>query len=465
VKATWVNIAFFFEGLTKLTNDADTFTDTSFKAGMAARAAALNDPVEGNGNPIGWVVGGPNNGKVDVVFIVASDDRSDMLAEVARIVKSLVAFADGNGNVKSSGAKITFMEEGANLPPPLTGHEQFGNLDGVSQPGIRGKVSDASNDFLTPRQNPEDRNQGKPGQDLLWPGEFVFGYVNQDENAKNLDDSKGDVVSAGPAWADDGSLLVFRRLRQDVFKFHQFLNETGIELNADPRKVSAKLVGRWPSGAPTVRAPEADIPTMGDDDCANNDFEFNGGEEESGKEIIRLEDDCKDTFPSAPKNDVVEPFKDATGVRCPFIAHTRKTYPRNDKTPGGIDPNTGQVDIDRSEVTTQKRRLLRRGIPYGPVSPSTPDNPQPDPNFVDRGLHFLAYQTSIQGQFEFVTQNWVNNPNFSEQAATGHECEGVSELPLGHDPVIGQNNGAGGDRGFDEDDQKARLPNKCNFST
>lgn len=447
LKATWVNIAFSFEGLTKLTDDANAFTDESFKAGLKARAADLNDPVDQDGKPIGWVVGGLDN-SIDVVFIVASDDRADMLAEVARILESVIAFTDGKGNATSSGAKLTFMQEGGNLPPPLSGHEHFGNLDGVSQPGIRGRVSDAPNDFLTPRQNPENRNQGKPGQDVLWPGEFVFGYEGQDENAQKLEDSKGEVVSAGPGWADDGSFLVFRRLRQDVYKFHKFLSQTGADLNADPRKVSAKLVGRWPSGAPTVRTPEADTPSMGEDDCANNDFEFNEGQEAPVKEVSRREDDCKDNFPLAqfPKNDVVEPFKDATGLRCPFIAHIRKTYPRNDKTPGGGGP--GPEEIDRSEVTTQTHRLLRRGIAYGPVSPSTPDNPQPDPDFVDRGLLFLAYQTSIQDQFEFVTRFWSNNPTFSTEAATGHECKinGIPELPLGHDPIIGQSNGPGGDR-------------------
>ncbi|MCW5315334.1 Dyp-type peroxidase [Nostoc sp. KVJ3] len=429
VKATWVNIAFSFEGLKKLTNDADSFTDTSFKAGLAAKAAELNDPVDNNGKPIGWVVGGPDNGKTDVIFIIASDDRADLLEEVSRILESVVTFTDGKGNAKSSGARITFLEEGANLPQPLSGHEHFGNLDGISQPGIRGRVSDNPKELLTPRQNPENPNQGKPGQDLLWPGEFVFGYEGQNDKAHKLEDSKGQVVSAGLHWANDGSYLVFRRLRQDVFKFHQFLNYTAADLNADPRKVSAKLIGRWPSGAPTVRTPEEDAPSLGNDDNGNNNFEFNGDDAPEGKFF---------------KNDVVPPSDDATGLRCPFIAHTRKTYPRNDKTPGGGGP--GPEEIDLSEVTTQTHRLLRRGIPYGPVSPSTPNNPQPDPNFVDRGLHFLAYQTSIVDQFEFVTKFWVNNANFSEEAATGHEFEG--KLTLGHDPIIGQseNNKPGSDR-------------------
>jgi len=45
---------------------------------------------------------------------------------------------------------------------------------------------------------------------------------------------------------------------------------------------------------------------------------------------------------------------------------------------------------------------------------------------VDRGLLFLAYQTSIVDQFEFVTKNWVNNADFKENGT-------------GFDPIIGQN--------------------------
>jgi Dyp-type peroxidase family len=374
-----------------------------------------------------------------------------MLTEVARIEQSLFTFHDQNGQHAFSGAHLIFREEGANLPAPLGGHEHFGNLDGVSQPGVRGRISADSNAVLTPRQNPEKvdarglRTQGKPGQDLLWPGEFVFGYPAQKPDAPKLEDSKGEVKKAvggigpqEPHWTDNGSYLVFRRLRQDVAKFHQFLHDKAPGLNTNPLLVSSKLVGRWESGAPTVRNPKVDNPAMGNDDCANNDFEFNRGEDKEDSK--HGPNDCQDHFPGDPKDDATNPGADdnaATGKRCPFTAHTRKSYPRNDLTPGGgTDPKDR---IDRSEVTTQTHRMLRRGIPYGPVSASTPAEPIADTG--DRGLHFLAYQTSIVNQFEFVTKNWVNNPNFSTQAAKDHECGGV--LPLGHDPIIGQSDNSG----------------------
>lgn len=462
VKATWVNIAFSHQALIDLgaipadgTPGVDDFLDQAFREGLANRAADLRDPVDDDGEPIDWVVGGPDNDEADVLLIVASDDRADMLAEVARIEDSVIAFRTEDGEPASSGAEITFREEGANLPPPLSGHEHFGFLDGVSQPGVRGRISDDPHDVLTPRQNPENREQGKPGQELLWPGEFVFGYVGQDPNADDLEHSEGPnsltgeppagkdpADRTGPDWAQDGAFLVFRRLRQDVFRFHNFLRDkAGEEGVPDPANTSAaalvgaKLVGRWPSGAPVLRTPDQEDIPLADDDCANNDFEFHTSPPKPGTPTGP--DDCADNFPGLPKDD-------EAGVRCPFTGHVRKAYPRNDLTPEGVgsEPDPAKQS-DKSEVHTQTHRMLRRGIPYGEVSRSTPTTPTEDN--VDRGLHFLAYETSIEDQFEFVIENWVNNPTFSTEAATGHPCDGTPTL-TGHDPIIGQSNGPGGDR-------------------
>src|SRR5919202_147412 len=205
VQATWINIALSFNALKQLKADATDFTDEAFKEGLAGRSHDLGDPTDpqAEGNKHNWVVGGPNN-EADVVLIVASDDRNDLFAEVARIEQSIYAARTNEGKPSHSGVQIIYKQHGAILPPPLKGHEHFGFLDGVSQPGLRGRVSNAPNDVLTPRQNPENPEQGKPGQDLLWPGEFVFGYPGQDPEAKKIT-IPGAVVEAGPEWAKDGS--------------------------------------------------------------------------------------------------------------------------------------------------------------------------------------------------------------------------------------------------------------------
>jgi Dyp-type peroxidase family len=449
VKSTWMNISFSYSMLSVLNHEAEQFRDEAFREGLAKRTESLGDPTKGRYGAENWLAGGPGN-EADVMLMIEADDRADLLDEYSRIQDSIDNMIDDNGNRIDPGIRILFKDERANLPPPLTGHEHFGFLDGVSQPGLRGLLSPDKTDVLTIRQNPNKRDQtnekgqivpaqGKPGQDLLYPGEFIFGYPRQipepDEdrfdglNADPGDDSlEKDPFSkgpAGPAWAKDGSYLVYRRLHQDVGAFHSFLHDIA-EANhiTDPsnasaaRRVGAKLVGRWPSGAPVERMHDSENPALGDDDCKNNNFEFKGDAdaiEKQPNDPSACVDDDVVNFPQAKK--------DSHGLVCPFSAHIRKAYPRDDEPRDNPPPS----DPKLSESATQNHRLLRRGLPYGPVSRSTPDAPIDDD--ADRGLQFLAYQTSIVNHFEFVTKNWVNAEDFKEPFDEGG----------GHDPIIGQN--------------------------
>ncbi len=439
VRATFINIGFSFEGLKNLTSDADQFTDAAFKAGLPQRSPLLGDPTDpsAEGNPKNWIIGGLDN-VPDLILIVASDDQNRLNEEVAWIKSTL-----------NRGLELIFEQSGETLPGDLAGHEHFGFKDGVSQPGVRGRLSETSDDFLTARQNPNDPDQGKPGQDLLWTGEFVFGYPTQIPTPKpeedGLNTDPGPVAVAGPEWTKNGSFLVFRRLRQDVKGFREFVQSAAPALSASnpafagitPEKFGAKFVGRWASGAPILRATDQDIPAMADDQCADNYFEF---EDASDPLQPGQPDQCTDSFPVARSQG------DAEGLVCPFAGHIRKAYPRDMKRDFGLN-----------ESSTQTHRLLRRGIPFGQPFGLTPDRDQDDydlraffkrlidfiltlfglksdePAPDDRGLLFLAYQTSIERQFEFVTGAWVNNPNFPDPNA-------------GHDPILGQNDEAGANR-------------------
>ena len=412
VQSLWANIAFSFAGLTKLERPGmglNHFADGPFKAGLLAqsRAGALGDPAGTGrpGDPVNWLVGGPGR-EPDVVLLLAADDRGALNAEVAGVAAGLFPVADAAGVMTASGASVLFRQDGDTLTGPLKGHEHFGFRDGVSQPGVRGRLPDGSP--LTPSQNPLDPGQGKPGQDLLWPGEFVFGYPGQDA-AKDIGEPGVDPMSnprrKAPAFARNGSLLVFRRLRQDVGGFHRFLGSLATRFGTSPELVGARMVGRWPSGAPVVVTPQADDPALAADDCRNNNFEFAAAGGRPAKPVALPGDAC----PAVPA------AHDPNGVKLPFAGHIRKAYPRND-----ADPSIPEL----GERTTQTHRLLRRGIPFGVQSPSSLGAPADDG--VDRGLLFLAYQVSIADQFEFVTANWVNNPSFKQGG-------------VGFDPVIGQN--------------------------
>jgi deferrochelatase/peroxidase EfeB len=77
--------------------------------------------------------------------------------------------------------------------------------------------------------------------------------------------------------------------------------------------------------------------------------------------------------------------------------------------------------------------MVRRGIPYGPAV-AEPWSMRRDDG-VDRGLIFAAHMASIVDQFEFLPQNWTNDPLQPEGG--------------GHDPLIGQED-VGGRRRFVE---------------
>jgi hypothetical protein len=105
---------------------------------------------------------------------------------------------------------------------------------------------------------------------------------------------------------------------------------------------------------------------------------------------------------------------------CPYAAHIRKVYPRDDA-PGG-------------EAEAQRHRIIRRGISFGPeVEPGETTTRH------SRGLMFVCYQTSIERQFEYI-QRQANNPGFVD----GKFRPG-SHAPVmpGYDPIIGQAAGSG----------------------
>lgn len=398
--ATWINIAFSADGIRKLRGaaDVDQFLDEAFKEGLAPRSAALGDPTDGSdGDPAHWLVGGTTN-NADAVVIVASDDAAKLALEVDVLERSIGAT---NGAVA-----VIYKIEGAVLPGELIGHEHFGFKDGISQPVARGRKSAMADDFFVPRLvDPTDPQQMKPtapersapGDILIWPGQFVFGYPTQDSSHPRR---PGGVIPLQPAWIKNGSYVVVRRLRQDVAAFRKFVAAEAKRLAALPGfagmtgdRLGALLVGRWRSGAPLMRSPAADSPQIAADGFANNHFAYS-----SPSKALKMRNGYVDPFTQAGTDDA--------GAVCPFAAHIRKVNPRDGSTEQG-----GRND-------TFTRTILRRGIPFGPAL--SLDEKKADPAKGDRGLVFVSYQTSIERQFEFLTTTWVNSPD-KPQAGKGHD--------------------------------------------
>lgn len=395
ISAVWVNLALSFEGLKALklkANDLAMFP-SAFQEGMAKRKALLGDVAASD--PSMWIPPFNNPSYVHAVLIVAADHSHELQKKVAAITATTTFKA---------GVSV-LLDQAGMTRPDLPGHEHFGFKDGISQPGIRG--------VDTPDDPIGNSHQGHPGQDLLWPGEFIIGYGTQILTSKaDFDGPNPDTGAdskSGPDWTADGSYLVFRRLRQDVAGFERMVAALAHSQGWSIELAGAKLVGRYKSGAPIEKRkfqqepytpPSTDPgdsrtgnPSLGKSNNLNNNFEFGD---------------------------------DPAGAVCPLSAHIRKAYPRDEFTPAGDPPGKPED----SESNTQTRRLLRRGIPYG--APFVAHDPASAK--VDRGLLFFCYQNDIESHFEFVQQFWVNNPNFPPPSPEGPH---VARTP-GEDPIIAQ---------------------------
>ena len=217
-----LNLGFTQVGMTRLVGEGRPRLDAAFEKGAdhPDTINALNDPPRS-----GWLRKFVSD-RIDGVFLVTSPDRS----LVAFHSSELLSFFGPS-------IKVVYSEIGNTRPGTEHGHEHFGYRDGISQPAIRG---------LT-RRSTSNPDQGLPGQDLLWPGEFVFGYPGQDPS---------DPVRQGPPphmaapWLRNGSYMVFRRLEQKVPEFRRFVADHAAGLGMEADLLGARMFGRWKSGAP-----------------------------------------------------------------------------------------------------------------------------------------------------------------------------------------------------------------------
>ena len=225
-----------------------------------------------------------------------------------------------------------------------------------------------------------------PWADTVRAGEFVLGYPNEygryteSPTVAASSDPTGILPGArsdgrGRDLGRNGTYLVLRQLAQHVHRFWQFADRvsSGPGRRQDPAervRVAAKMVGRWPEGAPLVLSPDRDDPKL----SGANDFAYHGA--------------------------------DPNGERCPVGAHVRRANPRD-----SLDPDPGS----RASVAINKRhRILRRGRGYGTrisIDEALANGSDPASD-EGRGLHFLCLNANIARQFEFIQHSWINDPTF-----------------------------------------------------
>jgi len=343
-----LHVAFTAAGLRRLGLPDGVIAGFSaeFAEGMTGpdRSRFLSDV--GASSPGSWAWGGPQGPPVDALVLLyaatpqALDRRHDELAR--RLVQA--------------GARHVIVLD----TRELSDNEPFGFHDGISQPVIDG----------LPRAS---QGVAAGGGRAVAAGEFVLGYRNAygQYTGRPLLPASADpdrLLSADPersGAADlgrNGCYLVLRQLEQDVGAFWRYVRQAtarpdGSADTGSAIALAAKLVGRWPSGAPLVKAPDRDNPQLRDD----NDFRYY--------------------------------HADPLGLACPLGSHIRRVNPRD-----SLDPEPA-ASLD----ATGRHRLLRRGRRYGMAGHGR----------YGTGLYFICLVADLARQFEFVQHTWLDNPTFS----------------------------------------------------
>lgn len=377
-----VNIAFTYQGLKAVELPRDSLMGFSpeFVAGMKARKDILGD--DGPSAPHHWDPIWQENRKDrerDVHLFIALNARSQALLEdsytwlkqlVAQFNNEIVILGGhrGDDNQLLDYQDVCIVFE--NGKP--TAKEHFGYTDGISDPVFEGMPKDA--------QNPQGR--GKQMEDGSWAplatGEFLLGHIDE---AREYPPAPKPVLLAR-----NGTYMVYRKLHENVATFDRYMEEHGKHFPGGKELLKAKCVGRWAdNGAPLVAAPDAEAKAKFDAAFAvANDLE-------------------RDRMLSGFTYD-----NDMSGGKCPFSAHIRRLNPRaslemvSGDTPGSLKKNAGAFDTPGA--LSNRRRLLRRGLPYGQVKDRTRDDG-------NHGIIIMMVNADINRQYEFVQQQWINYGN------------------------------------------------------
>lgn len=245
-----------------------------------------------------------------------------------------------------SGVTVVGTQDAASLVvkgAPTT-MEHFGYTDGFGNP-----------DYLGVERSSQP-GQGKLMPDGTWAplatGELLLGYADE---AGELP-----VAPVPHLLAANGTFMVYRKMHQNVATFRRYLDQMGALYPGGKEKLAAKFVGRWRDGTPVEISPDKPDPALVQDPARNVNFTYG---------------------------------KDLDGARCPISAHIRRTNPRD--------------AFGFNGRLIHRRRITRRGMPYGPYAPE--DAPARDQD--DRGVIFMALNASTFRQFEFIQQQWIEYGN------------------------------------------------------
>ncbi len=403
-----------------------------FAMGMRARTRILGD--DGRSAPEHWDPIWHSDTNVQPVHILVTINAKTVAHREARYQEVTAALDAANGGsadgvVRLSGHRSADGDDGeyqdaAALRGPSGAFgpkEHFGYTDGIGDPYY---ARSGSHKFYVVGGG--KRVRGKPadteeGWDPLATGELLLGHVDE-----------ADEYPAAPiptALAKNGTYLVYRKLHQNVRAFDEFIRDQGA-LYGDPELFAAKLVGRWRNGAPlstfsTEAEADAFIAELGQANAAR-----------FGKDKA-VAAAAKERYYDLKRQLMAFDFReDIDGARCPVGSHIRRTNPR-----GALEFGVDGA-FERPGALVDRRRLARRGLPYGDSTDRSRDDG-------DHGIIFMAIGASISRQYEFVQQQWVNYGNDFRLASD-------------RDPILGNQSDDGGRLVIEADPAGTTPPFFCN---
>ena len=414
------NIAFTFEGLRRCgvpQASLQSFPE-AFATGMKARRAILGD--DGPSAPDRWDPIWQEPEPVHL-FVAINGGTFAQIEDCYQRILALRGDDTGvqlvNGHRGPGDQLLPYQDASAIfINDEATPREHFGYADGISNPFFKGSLADSSNVVGG------GKRAGADGWEPLETGEFLLGYPDEafEYPAAPVPNLLG----------DNGTYLAYRKLHENVGAFENYLNEAGGACPGGREMLAAKMAGRWRNGAPLVNYPT---------EASANEF---AEEWANAKRQIATSEDpieranAKRRF--ARLNEKMVNFdytEDQAGGRCPVGAHTRRTNPRS-----GLQFGE-EGAFERPDALSNRRRILRRGMPYGDSRDRSDDREE-------HGIIFMALGADLARQFEFVQQQWMNYGN---------------DFRLGNDkdPLLG-NHGPGDGRFLIESDPaSSRPPHFC----
>ena len=417
------NVAFTYEGLKYLgvPNSSLRSFPEEFSMGMKARRDILDDT--GVSDPDNWDPVWHSKESHQPVHILISisgltvEEIEKRYGEIRQLIEAsnqgveqLVGHRDENGSDAAYQEGSLVFQDG--LPTPK---EHFGYTDGISETYFQGASDDPEGAIGGGKPTGGDPHDAS-GWAPLETGEFLLGYKDE------ASETAGTIVPS--VLARNGTFMVYRKLHQNVGTFNAFMEKMGAKFPGGKEMLAAKFVGRWRNGAPITS-----FPTEAEADRFMTDYN------EAKRKYLLFPADVgvKARYTELHRQLVGFDYnKDLDGVRCPTGAHTRRVNPR-----GYLEFNKKNA-FETPGALDNRRRIVRRGSPYGEVKDPTRDDG-------DHGVIIIILNASITRQFEFVQQQWINS---------GNDFKLANEK----DPLLG--NHGPNDAGASENHEKKENGNK-----